>query len=71
MAKGIVVIRKDRCKGCELCVSSCPKGVLAIDHEEVNVQGYHAVTVVDADACIACGSCVIMCPDGALNVYKE
>ncbi|MBQ2677704.1 MAG: 4Fe-4S binding protein [Firmicutes bacterium] len=38
MAKGIVVIRKDRCKGCELCVSSCPKGVLAIDHKEVNVQ---------------------------------
>ena len=71
MAKGKVVVNRDRCKGCELCISSCPKNVLAIDHHEVNVQGYHAVAVVNGDDCIACISCAIMCPDGALTVYKE
>lgn len=71
LAKAKVVIKKDRCKGCELCVSVCPKNILAIDDIEVNSSGYHAVRVVDEDECIACANCGIMCPDGAINVYKE
>ena len=38
MAKAKVVIRKDRCKGCELCISVCPKHILAIDDTEVNIS---------------------------------
>ena len=51
MAKAKVVIRKDRCKGCELCISVCPKHILAIDDTEVNVNGYHAVNIITEEEC--------------------
>ena len=53
MAKAKVVIRKDRCKGCELCISVCPKHILAIDDTEVNINGYHAVNIIAEEECIA------------------
>ena len=70
MAKGKLVFRSDRCKGCELCVSVCPKKILALDEEHVNRKGYHPVTVTNEDECIACASCALMCPDGIINVYR-
>ncbi len=36
MAKFNLTINEVRCKGCELCVSVCPKGVLYINKEEAN-----------------------------------
>lgn len=71
MAKGKLKFRADRCKGCELCVSVCPKGILALDVENVNRKGYHPVTVTNEEECIACASCAMMCPDGIINVYSE
>lgn len=71
MAKGKLKFRADRCKGCELCVSVCPKGILALDVENVNRKGYHSVTVTNEEECIACASCAMMCPDGIINVYSE
>lgn len=70
MAKGKLVIRADRCKGCELCVSVCPVKILKLDEVEVNRKGYHPVTIFDEDKCIACASCALVCPDGIINVYK-
>lgn len=71
MAKGKLKFRADRCKGCELCVSVCPKGILALDVENVNRKGYHPVTVTNEEECIACASCAMMCLDGIINVYSE
>ncbi len=71
MAKGKLVIRADRCKGCRLCVSVCPKHVLDLEPVIVNKKGYHNVYLTDEDGCIACGSCGMMCPDGIINVYRE
>lgn len=71
MARGIIKLRQDICKACELCVSVCPKGVLALDPVEFNVKSYHPITVVNPEACIACASCAVICPDGVINVYKE
>ena len=71
MAKGKLVFRADRCKGCELCVMACPKKILKLDEINVNRKGNHPVTVIDEDACIACASCALMCPDGIINVYSE
>lgn len=71
MAKGKLTIREDRCKGCELCVSVCPKNILVLEEVKVNKKGYHNVYVTDPDECIACASCALMCPDGIINVYKE
>ncbi len=71
MAKGKLIFREDRCKGCELCVSVCPKNILKIDEKNVNKKGYHPVTLTDEGECIACASCAIICPDGIINVYKS
>ena len=38
--KGAVVIDKERCKGCNLCVVACPVQVLALVGE-VNGKGYN------------------------------
>ena len=36
---GKVVINQDICKGCGLCVSVCPKHVLELDMDTINVKG--------------------------------
>ena len=44
------------CKGCDLCIDSCPAGILALsDDERVEVQ--------DISRCIFCGICAVRCPD--------
>ena len=68
-AKGKVVIDRERCKGCHLCIDVCPVKVLGID-EEPNSWGYYPAKLVK-DNCIACGSCYLVCPDVAITVYKE
>ncbi|MCU0366364.1 MAG: 4Fe-4S binding protein, partial [Bacteroidales bacterium] len=38
--KGAVVVDRERCKGCEVCVVTCPTETLALS-PEVNGKGYH------------------------------
>lgn len=71
MAKGLVKFNDDKCKGCELCVSVCPKQIIHLHPTKINAKGYHPACVEDMDQCIACASCAVMCPDGAINVYAE
>ncbi len=71
MAKGLVKFNIQRCKGCELCVSVCPKGILKLHEVEFNSQGFHPAYVFDPENCIGCGNCAVMCPDGAISVYQE
>ena len=54
--KGKVVIDRELCKGCLLCISACPVKVLEQDTEP-NSTGSYPSTVVHAEKCIACGSC--------------
>lgn len=68
MAK--ITISKNVCKGCELCVKACPKHILALSEDELNVKGFHPVCITDEAACIGCASCYIMCPDCAITVEK-
>lgn len=60
---------RDKCKGCEICVSFCPKKLLALD-KEVNAKGYHPACITDQDACIGCQSCALMCPDCCISIYE-
>ncbi len=41
--KGYVEVNTERCKGCNLCVVSCPSEVLDLQPREVNDRGYHYV----------------------------
>ncbi|MEE1099723.1 MAG: 4Fe-4S binding protein, partial [Alistipes sp.] len=37
--KGTIVVEKERCKGCGVCVAACPCDVLALS-ANVNSKGY-------------------------------
>ncbi len=71
MAKGKIMIKTDRCKGCELCISVCPKKILKINEAQINIRGYHPASIMNEELCIACANCAVMCPDGSINVYAK
>lgn len=71
MKKFKVMIKPDRCKGCEMCIAVCPKDVLGLDEIYVNDQGYHPVTVLNEEACVGCIGCGLMCPECAIEIYQE
>ena len=59
----------ERCKGCGLCVSICPKKVLEIS-DEVNSKGYFPAYQARPEDCIYCALCCIMCPDVAITITE-
>lgn len=67
--QGAVVIDKERCKGCNLCVVACPTLTLSLSKGEVNHKGY-PFCLDTGNKCIGCASCAIVCPDGCISVYK-
>ena len=69
MAKGAIVVDKDRCKGCEVCVGACPQHVSAMQ-KDVNRKGYHYAYMKNPEACTGCSNCAIVCPDGVISVYR-
>ena len=64
-------VATDRCKGCGLCVSVCPKGVLTLDEATVNALGYHPIRLTDPVACTSCALCARICPDTVFAVYAR
>jgi 2-oxoglutarate ferredoxin oxidoreductase subunit delta len=62
--KGRVIITRERCKGCELCIEFCPRDVLA-KSDDFNPKGYH-YPVVRNDDCINCRLCLTVCPEYAI-----
>ncbi len=67
--KGRVEIDRERCKGCLLCIRSCPTDVLAVAAEP-NSWGYYPAEQIAQEKCIACGNCFAVCPDVAITVFK-
>ena len=65
-----IIFDADRCKGCGLCVSACPRQLLTLDRSRINRKGYHPAHVTDITACIACASCAKICPDSIITVEK-
>lgn len=67
-----IKINKDRCKGCYLCVSYCPKGLITID-SELNKLGVKPVKFQNKKGvqCIGCAFCALICPDCGIEVIKE
>ncbi len=64
-------VEADRCKGCELCITACPHGVLALDTTCVNRLGYHPVRLTDAAGCTSCAICARVCPDAVFTIYAR
>ncbi len=67
--QGKVIIRVDECKGCGLCVDSCPPECLHLA-SELSAYGVHPASY-DGEGCTGCGICFYCCPEpGAIIVYK-
>ena len=56
----------DKCKGCYLCIRSCPKGAISI-MDTANEKGYMPVQV-DEEKCIGCSICYQVCPDSVFEI---
>ncbi len=66
-----VIFDEERCKGCELCTTVCPRNIIFMA-ERINTQGYHPATVKseDQEKCTSCALCARMCPDTVITVRK-
>lgn len=58
-----LVIQRQWCKGCRVCVEFCPKQVLDIDGED-KIYAKHP------ENCIFCNMCGLRCPDLAIEVRQ-
>ncbi len=58
-----LLIHRNYCKGCRICVADCPEQILAMDPEAV-------VVVTEIGRCIFCGICAVRCPDFAIVLER-
>ncbi len=59
-----------RCKACDVCVSVCPAGVLAMIPEPTSTLGA-MISVQNPESCIGCNDCELTCPDFAIYVATK
>ncbi len=71
--KGKIVIDRERCKGCYLCIEVCPFHVIEVD-TDLNRKGYRPALFKgvseDGKGCTACTQCALVCPEVAIEVYR-
>mgnify|MGYP001063581347 CR=1 FL=1 len=67
--KGTIEISHELCKGCELCISFCPKGVISVSNK-LNANGYMSAAFKDNGECTGCAICALVCPEVAIEVYR-
>ena len=64
-----VRVLKVYCKGCELCVNTCPRRILVLS-SKVNRNGFH-YPEQSGGACAGCGQCAIICPEAAIEIIGK
>jgi NAD-dependent dihydropyrimidine dehydrogenase PreA subunit len=68
-AKGKVEVDQEECKGCGVCVDSCPPKALELT-ADLNRYGVHPAQP-RPELCSGCGICYFVCPEpGAITVYR-
>jgi 2-oxoglutarate ferredoxin oxidoreductase subunit delta len=67
--RGTVKIDIETCKGCELCIESCPQESLQMS-QTFNNKGYHYAVLVQ-DNCTGCVNCALVCPEAVITVYRS
>ena len=67
--KAYIVIDQELCKGCEVCIFFCPKGVICIS-DKLNSNGYSPASYNDNGECTGCANCAVVCPEVAIEVYR-
>ena len=64
-----IIINSERCKGCGLCVTVCPKNGIVISKKS-NTKGYFPAEK-DNGECSGCAVCAIICPDAVIEVCRD
>lgn len=73
------VIDPEYCKGCNICVHICPKGVY-LKGKKLSDMGYFVPEVAAPEKCLnynrspkklICELCVLSCPDMAIRWIEE
>lgn len=54
-----VILKKEWCKNCGICIEFCPHHVFE--------KGLYHPEVAHPEQCNACGMCIVRCPDYALS----
>ncbi|MDR0992784.1 MAG: 4Fe-4S binding protein [Ruminococcus sp.] len=67
---GSIAINDEKCKGCSLCVTTCPKKCITISQIKRNRKGYMVAEFTAPENCIGCAMCAKMCPDVCITVSK-
>ena len=68
-ARGNVIVDVEECKGCGLCVESCPPECLELA-PELSKYGVHPAHYT-GEGCSGCGACYYCCPEpGAITVER-
>ncbi len=65
-----VWINTDNCKACDICVSVCPAGVLAMVYADSSTLGA-MISIEHPESCIGCNDCELNCPDFAIFVADK
>ena len=65
-----VWVNESRCKACDICVSVCPAGVLAMRLEPSSTLGA-MIEIIAPNSCIGCYDCELSCPDFAIYVAAK
>lgn len=65
-----VTIDKVCCKGCNICLSVCPKGIF-VKSKKRNKYGTAMPDVNKPENCVVCRMCERLCPDGAIDVEGD
>lgn len=61
--KSVVIVNKELCTMCAICVDHCPFGAALIDEERESAY--------INDMCTVCGSCVDVCPVNAIEITAK
>ena len=66
--KDIIIVRPERCKGCNACVRVCPAPEANITKK---LDNGNIITTVNVDKCIGCGECLKVCSHNARDYVDD
>ena len=66
-AKGMIIMDRERCKGCHLCIDVCPRHALKLSGKLTDA-GVEIVAWDEDAGCSACLMCAAICPDAAITI---
>ncbi len=65
----MIFVNSNLCKGCDICIATCPKNVFEKSKDK-NDKEVFLPFPKNIEACTECGLCELSCPDQAITLEK-